>query len=381
MTRLSLGLMLSIALLLALPAGAWAARQCSGPGINHRPETYRTADVLSVVAYNVYLLPISARDIPFMGDNFAKAQEERAALIAPFLEPFDVVILSEAYDDDAREILLEGLRREGFLYSTHILASAYRDEDSDTTNQVHTQEPPLQACAGGEDCGFGQAGEGDSGVDQDGGVIILARHPITEAKELVYGDCEGSDCHAAKGFVYAAVEKAGKRYHIIATHAQFGWQPEQSAAKRKQFGQIREFARRLSGIAASEPVIIGGDFNMLRHEFAELENEDLLGAVAPHFLGHPYTRETRNDWVDRGNGYVDYVFTLGGFQAPSYSSNCPLVFRTRYDFEDGTLFTIVSGEDLCDLSDHFAVWGYFDYRDEPPDAEAAPHCPLPDFSQ
>ena len=100
-----------------------------------------------------------------MGDNFAKAQEERAALIAPFLKPFDVAILSEAYDDDAREILLEGLRREGFLYSTHILASAYRDEDSDSTNQVHIQAPPLQACAGGEDCGFGQADEGDSGVD------------------------------------------------------------------------------------------------------------------------------------------------------------------------------------------------------------------------
>ena len=295
MSRVSLGMMLAIALLLALPAGAWAARQCSGPGINHRPETYSAADVLSVVAYNVYLLPISARDIPFMGDNFAKAQEERAALIAPFLEAFDVVILSEAYDDDARTILLEGLRAAGFLYSNHILASAYRQADSDSTDRVLTQAPPLRACTGGAACGFGQAGEGDSGVDQDGGVIILARHPITEAKELVYGDCEGRDCHAAKGFVYAAVEKAGKRYHVIATHAQFGWQPEQSAAKRKQFGQIRDFARRLSGIAASEPVIIGGDFNMLRHEFHDLEDEALLGAVAPHFLGHPYTRETRND--------------------------------------------------------------------------------------
>lgn len=377
MTRVSLGLMLAIALLLALPAGAWAARQCAGPGINHRPETYGAADVLSVVAYNVYLLPISARDIPFMGDNFAKAQEERAALIAPFLEPFDVAILSEAYDDDARETLLEGLRREGFLYSTHILASAYRDEDSDSTNQVLTQAPPLQACAGGEDCGFGQAGEGDSGVDQDGGVVILARYPITDARELVYGDCEGSDCHAAKGFVYAAVEKAGKRYHVIATHAQFGWQTEQSAAKRKQFGQIREFARRASGIPQSEPIIVGGDFNMLRHEFAEMENEDLLGAIAPKLLGHPYTRETRNDWVTRGNGYVDYVFALGGFQAPSYSSNCPLVFRTRYDFEDTTLFSTVSGEDLCDLSDHFAVWGFFDFRDAP--HATAPLCPLPEL--
>ncbi|MEE8173352.1 MAG: endonuclease/exonuclease/phosphatase family protein, partial [Alphaproteobacteria bacterium] len=255
----------------------------------------------------------------------------------------------------------------------------YRSASSRDTNRVYAQRPPLRACTGSESCGFGKAGEGDSGVDQDGGVIILARHPITEAKELVYGDCEGRDCHAAKGFVYAAIEKAGKRYHIIATHAQFGWQPEQSAAKRKQFGQIREFARRTSGIPESEPIIVGGDFNMLRHEFGELENAALLGAIAPKFLGHPYTRETRNDWVEHGNGYVDYIFALRASEAPTYSSNCPLVFRTRYDFADTTLFSTVRGEDLCDLSDHFAVWGYFDFRDPP--LAAAPACPLPIFPE
>ena len=166
---------------------------------------------------------------------------------------------------------------------------------------------------------------------------------------------------------------------MIATHAQFGWQPEQRAAKRKQFSQIRDFAARISGNAAREPVIIGGDFNMLRHEFHELEDEALLGAVAPQFLGHPYTRETRNDWVDRGNGYVDYIFAYKGARAPAFSSNCPLVFRTRYDFEDATMFSTVTGEDICDLSDHFAVWGYLDFSGTPPDAEAAPHCPLPEL--
>ena len=74
----------------------------------------------------------------------------------------------------------------------------------------------------------------------------------------------------------------------------------------------------------------------------------------------------------------DYIFAFKGARAPAYSSNCPLVFRTRYDFEDGTLFSTVSGEDLCDLSDHFAVWGFFDFRDPPP-PDAAPTCPLPEL--
>jgi len=182
MKRLSTILMLALALLFALPSGVWAARQCAGPRINYQPEVYSTPDMLSVIAYNTYLLPISTRDIPFMGDKLAVAQEERAALIAPFLNPFDVAILSEVYDDDARRILLEGLRAEGFLYSTHILASAYRDADSDSTNHVHTQASPLHACPDGESCGFDAAGEGDSGVDQGGGVIIVAKYPITAAR-------------------------------------------------------------------------------------------------------------------------------------------------------------------------------------------------------
>ena len=73
MTRLSILLIVITALLLAPLSGVWAARDCAGPGINHQPETYGASDVLGVIAYNVYLLPISARDIPFMGNNFAKA--------------------------------------------------------------------------------------------------------------------------------------------------------------------------------------------------------------------------------------------------------------------------------------------------------------------
>ena len=110
MTRLSTGMMLVVALLFALPSGVWAPRQCAGPGINYRPEVYSAPDMLSIITYNIYLLPISARDIPFMGDKFAVAQEDRATLIAPFLGPFDVAILSEVYDNDARRVLLEGLR-------------------------------------------------------------------------------------------------------------------------------------------------------------------------------------------------------------------------------------------------------------------------------
>jgi hypothetical protein len=51
------------------------------------------------------------------------------------------------------------------------------------------------------------------------------------------------------------------------------------------------------------------------------------------------------------------------------------VFRALFDFEDGGLFDTVSGEAVCDLSDHYALWGWLDYRQG--SARAVPACPLP----
>ena len=361
-------LALALALSLALASGATTARECEGPGINHLPGPATSDEVLSVIAYNVYLLPSHVRAIPFMGERFAIAQEERAERIPPFLAPYDVVILSEAYDDDARAMLLDGLRARGFRYSTRILGSACRAASSCKKGTVYEQ--PL---AEGD---APRGGEGDTWFGEDGGVLIASKHPIGAASEWVYADCVEPDCNAAKGFVYARIDKGSARYHVIGTHAQFGWNTEQREAKAAQLSAIRQFIENESGIPRSEPVIVGGDFNVLRHEFDGLLNDEPLGMLAPTFRGHRYTRETRSDWAQRGNGYVDYVLAKKGWRAPGYSSNCPMVFRTRFDFADRTLFSVVKGADYCDLSDHWAIWGYFDYRE---DDAAPPECPLPEF--
>ncbi len=364
----SLGaLVLATLLTFAAGGGAAAERQCEGPGINHRPSPAASDEVLSVLAYNVYLLPSHVRNIPFMGERFALAQEERAALIPRFLAPFDVIILSEAYDDGARATLLAGLRAQGFRYATRILGTACRAASRCDKGTVYEQ--PLT-----EDAPRG--GEGDTWFGEDGGVLIASRHPIGAAKEWVYADCVEPDCNAAKGFVYARIDKGSEPYHVIGTHAQFGWNAEQRTAKEAQLRAIRQFIEEHSGIPRSEPIIVGGDFNVLRHNFDSLLSEEPLGVLEPSFRGHRYSRESRSDWARRGNGYVDYVLAKKGWREPRYHSNCPMVFRSLYDFEDRTLFSAVRGQGYCDLSDHWAVWGYFDYRDaegEPPD------CPLPEF--
>lgn len=348
--------------------GAMAVRVCEGPGINHLPPPAASDEVLSVIAYNVYLLPSHVRAVPVLGERFALAQEERAVRIAPFLAPYDVVILSEAYDDDSRALLLEGLKAQGFRHMTRILGSACQAASSCEKGRLYDQ--PLA------DGTAPRGGEGDTWFGEDGGVLIASKHPIESASEWVYADCVERDCNAAKGFVYARIHKGAARYHVIGTHAQFGWGGAQRTAKQAQLRAIQRFVEGQSGIPRAEPVIIGGDFNVFLREFDGLQSDDTLGVLAPEFRGHRYTRESRSDWARRGNGYVDYVVAKKGWRAPRYSSNCPMVFRTRYDFEDQVLFSTVRGKDYCDLSDHWAVWGYFDYRD----ADAAPpDCPLPEF--
>ena len=120
--------------------------------------------------------------------------------------------------------------------------------------------------------------------------MIASKHPIGAASEWVYADCVEPDCNAAKGFVYARIDKGSARYHVIGTHAQFGWNTEQREAKAAQLSAIRQFLENESEIPRSEPVIVGGDFNVLRHEFDGLLSNEPLGMLAPDFRGHRYTR-------------------------------------------------------------------------------------------
>ena len=61
----------------------------------------------------------------------------------------------------------------------------------------------------------------------------------------------------------------------------------QRTAKAAQLRAILRYIEGPSDISRTEPVIVGGDFNILRHEFESLLSDDTLGALAPVFRGLP----------------------------------------------------------------------------------------------
>jgi endonuclease/exonuclease/phosphatase family metal-dependent hydrolase len=277
------------ALLLTL-ALITATADASGP-------TPLTIDVLT---FNTALLPEIAA---------STEQAERARAMAPALIGYDVLALQELFINRYRDALLAEL------------ADTYPHR-SDLVGRDGARDLPWR---------------------QDGGIIILSRHPIERRATLTFDDvCAGTDCLADKGVAYAAIRIADRLIHVFATHAQSSYGGARAPGIRAaQFALLRDFIAAQQ-IPHHEVVIIAGDLNV---DAWSAERDAMLALLAADWP--PLRGELRYTWDPERNafatppaGWLDYVL-LHRDHAPVRSAwNQALPLRAG---------------DL-DLSDHFAVW-------------------------
>ena len=261
-------------------------------------------DVFNVLAYNIYMLtpPIALTD-----------QSDRAAVIAEHVKGYDAIIFSEAFYNSARTTLQTNLSAE-YPYFTAVV---------------------------------------DNGVfNDDGGVFIASRYPIVSSAQIVYDDCNGSDCLAAKGVMYAKINKKGRNYHLFGTHTQ-AWNTAADVATRiLQFKALKNFVQSQQ-IPLSEAVLIGGDLNvdMLANNLGEYDGMlDSLQLMEPLYLGHPSTYDgAMSYYASPGVEFLDYVMSSNDYLLPDSASNKVLILRSVAD----NMFN------KFDLSDHLAVHGRF----------------------
>ncbi len=326
------------------------------------PSTKGDKDRINVVAYNVYFI-----NAPTVG----KGRDKRAKLIPVRLKDADVVIFCEVFDDGSREILLEGMRKYGFKYSTAILGSAFEEKGhkDEMRNQPLVQPfvVDLQSSKFQHDKKYRRAGEGEHGIGiMDGGVIIVSKHPFAKTVEWVYEKGVSWDAKAHKGALYALVNKDGKFYHIFGTHPQapYGAGGQGEDLKQKtldkilsQYKSLRKFIES-QDIPENQPVIVGGDFNIDTYastkpgSFKKLLN--ILNARKPKNIGFPYSADrtgTLGREKDSPRQLLDHVVYIKDYQVPKKSFNEVLIFRTLKPWDD----------DHFDLSDHNAVLGYFKF--------------------
>lgn len=272
------------------------------------PADLNNANALNVLSYNIYMLtpPIAYTD-----------QVERATAMASKIGGYDVVIFSEAFYNTAREdYLIPGISAE-YPYHTPVV-------DEGTFND-------------------------------DGGVFIASRWQIDTFAQIVYADCSGSDCLAAKGAMYVRIDKLGKKYHVFGTHTQ-AWNDAQGVATRiLQFQQLLDFVQSLN-IPADEPILIGGDLNVdkIVNNMGEYDGMlDSLDAIEPTYIGHPYTYDITYSYYTSGtvNEFLDYVLPIRGHQTPHSITNEPIILRSIDD----------DMWDMFELSDHFAIKARAEY--------------------
>jgi len=256
---------------------------------------------LNVLAYNVWaLLPgLVSKDVT-----------DRLTEISKRLEGFDVVVFSELFENSRREDFLDRIRGQ-FPYQTRVVDR--------------------------------------SGSVEDGGVLIVSRWPIEHEAQTTFSSCDADDCMAAKGVMYARINKNGQKYHVFGSHTQAWTAPENQATRAHQFAEMKSFIDQ-QGIAAEEPVIIAGDLNVDKAHFPS-EYQAMLSTlnaseVAQTADSYAYTADGNvNAWTDGRPEFLDYVLTSNAHLQPVNGTSKVRVPRSIA----ANVFTDY------DLSDHFAI--------------------------
>ena len=264
-------------------------------------------NILNLMSYNIYCLtpPIAFTD-----------QDERCRYIVDVCANYDAVLIQEAFDNDSRINELIPNMSTVFPHYTAIL---------DTSNAL-----------------------------EDGGVMIFSRWPILTEAQYYFDACEGSECLANKGVLYAKIEKLGSPYHLFATHTQAFTSAAEVLSRMQQLREIRSFVQS-RGIPAAEPVIIGGDLNVDKLVNNMSEYDSLLSILTiqePTYLGHPTTFDPSINYYASGTSeYLDYICAVPNPFLAVSTTNEPLIERSINNDLWGSF----------DLSDHFAIHGRLVY--------------------
>ncbi len=287
---------------------------------------YKSAGVkdknsFDVLAYNVYLRPRAfsknGQDIRVRQDMIPKAIGRN----------YDAIIFSEAFDNTARADLISNMKKVGYKYATPVVGKNRKN----LTN---------------------------------GGVMIMSRYPIEKFKKKRFESvCVGSDCQIDKGWVYARIDKNGRKYHVIGTHTQVSPEVQNAKVRNKQFDLIVQFIKDRN-IPKSEAVIIGGDLNVDKLKYPTQYKEMLrrLHAGQPRIISKRgnYTGSTAtfdpklNNLADRKSdrAYLNYVLYSKDHAVPLSSFNMPVPMQAPQLWREYAHESYNNA-----ISDHFPVHG------------------------
>ncbi len=252
------------------------------------------------LAYNVYLRPDPVGWWDYKPERFAELPEA--------VRPYDVIGLSEVFDDARRAKWVD------LFSSTH----------------PYCIQPPHK------------------NNFTNGGIMLFSRYPIVESATTIYRDADNWDYFADKGVIWARIKLPNEEMvEVAVTHAQAGG--DYRPIRAKQFQQMQEFLEQKQG---NHPLVMLGDFNVRADEGDEYF--DMMKAfkqpmdVFRAFTKAPgYTSNGEENPLTGGSGKkrIDYVFMHDHQKKARIKNSAVNKFAMMHPLPGKTEF----------LSDHYAV--------------------------
>ncbi len=281
------------------------------------PADATNPNIINVMSYNVFMRPTTL----FPGDD----QATRADHIADYVPGMDAIILQEVFDNTTRQTLLDNLAAE-YPYQSQVV-----DEPSNAL--------------------------------EDGGVVIVSKWPIEVEGQYLWGDvCFEDDCLSNKGVKYVKIDKLGKKYHLFGTHMDAFNEVDDINTRKQQLVDWKNYIDA-QNIPNDEAILMGGDYNVDKFANKLGEYDSLFGDFAaelPIYTGFYSTWDPTFNLYNMGEPYdpefLDFVFSQGEHLQASYKENNSLIMRSNH----------IDMWRIFDLSDHYAIWGRFEFPEPTP---------------
>ncbi|EPG58456.1 sphingomyelin phosphodiesterase [Leptospira borgpetersenii] len=298
---------------------------------NSIPENFIPENMgIKILTHNVFLLP---KTLPGWG-NWGQNERAQRIVSSNYIQNQDVIVFDEAFDTDARKILLDGVRSE-YPYQTDVIGRTKKGWDA--TLGLYRKD-----------------------AFTNGGVVIVSKWPIEEKIQHVFKEkgC-GADVFSNKGFAYVRIDKNGKKFHIIGTHVQAqdsGCANLGVVSRVNQFNEIRDFIDSKK-IPKNEMVLIAGDLNVIKGSREYHQMLCILNVNNPKYVGVPFTWDTKTNEIAAfyykkvKPAYLDYIFvSKSHFQPPIWQN-------LAYDPISAKTWT-ARGYTSDEFSDHYPVYGF-----------------------
>lgn len=139
------------------------------------------------------------------------------------------------------------------------------------------------------------------------GLVIMSKHPIMKTKTIKFNECQGWDCFANKGVLFARILVEGEELDVYATHLN-----AEGADEGPRYYQLADFIDFVKENSTGRKTIFLGDFNFPDSSFLHKIFTTELGVLDSH-LEYITDNPDLPDDILRGSTSssgkrIDYVF-------------------------------------------------------------------------